>query len=202
MVRFPENHSKRLPTMPDEKSVSEDNFQLLLRWLDPDAESAGNKYEHIRQRLIRLFVARGCWDAEALADTTIDRVTRIAPRIIERYSGQPEIFFYGVGRKVHLEWLRKRKESCPIEFSAPEDPDRDLSGAALDCLDACLGRLETDRRELIVSYYAGEKNVKIRSRKELGLRLGISESALHIRASRIRGKLRDCVKGCLANRGA
>jgi len=44
---------------------------MLLGWLSTNEASAAEKYEKIRARLIRLFVGRGCYEAEMLADQTI-----------------------------------------------------------------------------------------------------------------------------------
>jgi hypothetical protein len=46
--------------------LSQEAFDALLDWLDPDREQAGIKYEQIRLRLIKIFTGRGCSDAEDL----------------------------------------------------------------------------------------------------------------------------------------
>src|SRR5689334_18556794 len=56
--------------------LSQEAFDALLDWLDSDREQAGIKYEDIRGRLVMMFAARGCVDAEDLADETINRVTQ------------------------------------------------------------------------------------------------------------------------------
>lgn len=183
--------------MPSEKLVTEENFRLLLKWLDADGDAAGEKYESIRQRLIRIFVCRGCHDAEALADNTIDRVILKAPTIAPKYVGEPALYFYGVGNKIYLEWLRKQRELKRLNTPLPSINDDDSSDPALECLETCLADLSGENRALIVKYYEGEKSVRIRSRKELGRTLGISEAALQIRASRIRAMLRNCVRKCM-----
>ena len=53
---------------------------MLLEWLDPNLDLAGEKYEEIRRGLIKIFGYRGCSDAEGLADETINRVARAASR--------------------------------------------------------------------------------------------------------------------------
>jgi hypothetical protein len=53
--------------MPANPSITQEGFELLLDWLDTKNESAGEKYEKIRGRLIRIFVGRGCHEAELLA---------------------------------------------------------------------------------------------------------------------------------------
>jgi hypothetical protein len=77
--------------MPDNQSVTHESFQMLLGWLDANVESAGEKYEKIRGRLIRLFVRRGCHEAELLADRTIDRVISKVALIRDSYvAAQPK----------------------------------------------------------------------------------------------------------------
>ena len=48
--------------------LSQESFDKLLAWLDPNREKAGIKYEQIRYRLIKIFAGRGSADAEDLAD--------------------------------------------------------------------------------------------------------------------------------------
>lgn len=171
---------------------------MFLNWLDPDRETAGHKYEHLRRRLIRILVCRGCQDAETLADVTIDRVVRKLPSIIATYVGDPAIYCFGVANKVHLEWLRKQKRfegiELPVLQNKTEDDSADLS---FRCLENCLGRIDSGQRDLIVRYYVNEKSSRIRDRKELIRELGVSKTALHIRISRLRAVLRKCIRECL-----
>ena len=53
--------------------LTQELFDTLLDWLDPDRERAGHRYETIRLRLIKIFTSRGCPEAEELADETINR---------------------------------------------------------------------------------------------------------------------------------
>jgi hypothetical protein len=45
--------------------------------------------------------------AEELADEVINRVSKKLPQIVDIYVGDPALYFYGVARKVHREYLRK-----------------------------------------------------------------------------------------------
>ena len=182
--------------MPGNLSITEEGFRTLLGWLDTNEESAGAKYERIRTRLIRMLVGRGCYEAELLADRTIDRVTAKVPQIVANYVGEPAAYFYGVAHKVHLEWLRdqKREREFPfIDHSAePED-----EGVEYSCLESCLDRLPADAREMILEYYRDEKRAKIDRRRLLAQKLGISTGALQIKACRTRAKLSSCVNACV-----
>jgi hypothetical protein len=79
-------------------------FEQFLFWLGPDPESAGKKYELIRDRLIMMFRARRCVFAEDLADTTFERVARKLTDLTTEYTGDPARYFYGVAKKVYLEY--------------------------------------------------------------------------------------------------
>jgi len=190
--------------MPDNASINQESFRLLLGWLDSNHESAAEKYEKIRQRLIRLFVGRGCHEAELLADRTIDRVTVKVPQIVSDYVGEPAAYFYGVAHNIHLEWLRSQKRQHEIPFidltaeSKPEEPEE----PEYHCLESCLGKLPQDAREMILEYYRDEKHAKIVRRKGLAEKLGVSMGALQIRASRVRAKLSSCVSDCVQKEAA
>src|SRR4026207_1319031 len=94
------------PTMSIQHSITPENFRLLLSWLNSNEDLAAAEYERIRRRLIRIFVCRGCFEAETLADETIDRVALKTREITNGYVGNPANYFYGVANKIHLEWLR------------------------------------------------------------------------------------------------
>src|SRR4051812_38473198 len=102
--------------MPENQSLTQESFQMLLGWLDANVESAAEKYEKIRQRLIRIFIGRGCYEAEMLADRTIDRVSSKVSQISSNYVGEPATYFYGVANKIHLEWLRAQKKERGAVF--------------------------------------------------------------------------------------
>ena len=176
---------------------------MLLGWLDTNVESAAEKYEKIRQRLIRIFIGRGCYEAELLADRTIDRVIAKVPQIGDGYVGEPAAYFYAVAHKIHLEWLRAQKRERQVTFvdSTSDVSDaKEEEGAEYSCLESCLDRLPRDSREIILEYYRDEKRAKIERRKGLAEKLGVSIGALQIKASRIRSKLSSCVNDCVAER--
>ena len=61
----------------------------------------------------------------------------------------------------------------------------------------CLQELSTQKRDLILAYYAKEKQAKIDHRAEMARRLGISVDALRVKAHRIRTTLEECIKRCV-----
>lgn len=184
-------------------------FEKLLVTLDSDRDRAAEKYESIRRRLIQVFQWRGCSESEALADETIDRVSRKLEGGEEIRASDPAVYFYGVARNVLKEfWTEQRKEQT-LERSAA--PVREFPGAArdlgekevderLECLDRCLARLSRENRELITVYYRSEKSGKIAERLELAKSLGLSPGALRIKAHRIRRRLEEGVNDCMRKR--
>jgi DNA-directed RNA polymerase specialized sigma24 family protein len=185
--------------MNKEWVLTQESFDKLLAWLDPDRDQAGKKYEEIRRRLIKIFTCRGCTEADSLADETINRVTRKVQALAESYVGDPALYFYGVAHKVHLEYLRRKPPPPPPPAQAEHSDEVEEE---YDCLEQCMGRLTPDNRELVLQYYQEEKQAKIDHRKLLAERLGIALNALRIRAYRIRASLQQCVQDCLEQRAA
>src|SRR5215471_14504237 len=179
-------------------SISQEQFDRLLHWLDNEREEAGIRYESIRKRLIKIFVCRGSALPEELADLTINRVAQKLPEIQETYTGEPARYFCGVAANIYRESLRKSKPPAvtrPPYVPLGEDDERDYA-----CLEECIGKLSEFERDLVISYYQEEKHEKIDSRRKLAERLGLGLNALRIRACHIRARLRECVEKC--RRGA
>jgi RNA polymerase sigma factor (sigma-70 family) len=173
--------------------LSQESFDTLLDWLAGNRELAGQKYEEIRHRVIRIFAGRGCYEPEDLADETINRVASKVHEIRESYSGDPALYFYAVAKNIHKEYLRRR----PTHISPVVLIDSSKQDEQFRCLEECLDLLSADSRELVIQYYQEEKKAKIHQRKLLAQRLGIAPNALRIRACRIRASLLECVEKCL-----
>jgi DNA-directed RNA polymerase specialized sigma24 family protein len=178
--------------------LTKEAFERLLDWLDRDRDRAGQRYEQIRSSLIKIFVCRGCVDSEELADETINRVAGKVPEIADRYIGDPALYFYGVAKLVHLEYLRRKPVALP---SLPAGTAEEID-MRYECLEQCMQRLTAKSRELILTYYGQDRGAKIDQRKELAERLGIGSNALWIRVHRIRKNLLECVNGCLRTTGS
>lgn len=176
----------------------------LLTWLDPDREQAGRKYEHIRKSLVKIFAWRGCAEAEDLADETINRVARKVPEIASTYQGNPALYFYGVGRRLFLEYQKQQLRRSPQEPDAESAAtnEEEASAAELErrheCLEQCLQKLTESNRELIRDYYQRDLQTKGDSRSEQARRLGVSAVALRVKAHRLRITLLDCIRDCFA----
>lgn len=177
--------------------LTQDAFEALLGWLDSDRELAGQKYEMVRLRLIKIFTCRGCGEPEDLADETINRVSVRLKDIEKDFVGDPLRYFCGVANKVHLEYLRRRPQPT-VPLPAPVDDDEDTTEQELQCLERCLKTLTPTNRHLVVQYYQDERRAKIEHRKHLADELGIALNALRIRAHRIRLTLQNCVQNCVS----
>jgi DNA-directed RNA polymerase specialized sigma24 family protein len=173
--------------------LKQEEFDLLLKWLDPDPGLAGLIYEKIRWRLVAILASRGCTCPEELADETIDRVARRVIEIHDSYVGDKAIYFLGVMNNVHHEYLKR-----PV---LPRLPEADDDGEAKErthlCLEKCLDKLAPNSRRLIEQYYAADKRAKIDLRKRIAAELGIGISVLRLRVLRIRDKLQTCIEQCL-----
>lgn len=173
--------------------LTQEGFDALLGWLDPNRDVAGQKYELIRNRLIKIFSCRGCGEPEDLADESINRVISKLPTIESDFVGEPSRYFYGVANKVHLEYLRRKP--APEVAVTPEYDDG--AEREFECLERCMERLTPENRRLVIEYYQDERQAKIDHRKRLADQLGIAINALRIRAFRIRASLQECVTNCV-----
>jgi RNA polymerase sigma factor (sigma-70 family) len=178
--------------------LTQESFDALLAWLDPRREEAGQKYEVIRLRLIKIFTCRGCCEPEELADETINRVSKRLRDIQSDYTGDPARYFYGVANKVHLEYVRRKP--LPRPPTPPEDSED--SEKEYECLERCMQKITPGNRQLVLEYYQEEKQAKIEHRKQLAAQLGIALNALRIRAHRIRASLQECVQNCVQEAAA
>ncbi len=163
-----------------------EGFEKLLRWLNPDRDKAGEKYEKIRVRLIRVFACRGCCEAEDLADQTVNVVVSKIDWLEANYVGDPALFFYGVAKKIH--------PPKPPPIPPPPDPDPPDIERVCSYLDDCLDDLPSSDRDVVLRYHQGDKQEKIKNRKKLAEELKISRNALRIKVCHIHSRLRNCVE--------
>lgn len=172
-------------------------FERFLYWLGPDPESAGRKYELIRGRLIMMFRARRCVFAEDLADTTFERVARKLTDLSTEFTGDPARYFYGVAKKVYLEYqheiISKRKRVGSIITTSTEKEDLERM---LEQLDDALSVIPKSDRELILTYYTDSGRNKINHRRALAKQFGIGPNALRLRVFRIRREIKNYLLRC------
>jgi RNA polymerase sigma factor (sigma-70 family) len=184
--------------------LKQEDFDKLLAWLHHDRLQAGQKYETIRESLIKIFSWRGYDDAEDLADEVVNRVAAKMRWLVENYVGDPALYFYGVAKKILLE-LERREQPLPLDpkMKAPDtaiQPDEaEATACREECLQKCLRELDADDRMLILAYYQKSKQAKIDYRKELARQFGLGTNALRVKVFRIRANLKKCIQQCLQN---
>ncbi len=191
-------------------NLTREEFAKFLAALDSDRSLAAKKYEILRRKLVKLFERRQCIHPEELADETIDRLVK---RLGTAEITDVNLFACGIARKICFEVGRKADRLISIqEYYQRKDllvgdcgPEQNIiavlgNAQDLGCLTKCLAALPLERHELIIEYYRGEKQVRIKQRKDLAHKRGISIEALRSEATRVRNKLRSCVTRCLGKR--
>lgn len=186
--------------------LTRESFDGLLLWLDADRERAGERYEEIRSALIRRFRQLGSCEPEELTNETFDRVARKLPAIIDVYQGDREPYFYSVAYYVYMEHTRRPiimsfatdinlpEANTPAPDVTVDDDDDELLDS---CLRHCIEKLTANNRQMILRYYRGERDVKIKLRKELAESMGIKLTNLRLKVQRVRLGLKKCIVDCL-----
>jgi len=186
--------------MARDPSIPPESFDEILAWLHPDREQAADVYVQLRHDLAKIFAWNHCNDPEGLTDQVFDRVARKVHQLKETYEGDPRLFFYGVQRNRIKEASKKVKtqvslEDCDLPSNDPEAEE--TQNMREECLHSCLLKLSADKRELILNYYAKEKQAKIEHRTEMARQLGTTVETLRVRVYRIRATLEGCIERCL-----
>jgi len=180
--------------------LTEEAFAKFLACLDPDSARAGEKYEALREALVKFLDWRGALFPEELVDETFNRVTRKLEEG-ETIRDAPT-YCHGVARMVFLQSLERpgNKRVELEELSMIAIPEPDVTDARREYLNHCLRQLPAENRELIVEYYRKDGRRKIDHRVSMAERLGIPLNALRSRAQRIREKLERCIMRRLKDR--
>jgi hypothetical protein len=175
--------------------ITQDDFDKLLFWLDPDRDKAGEKLARIQTRLIAIFSSRGCVDPATLVDKTTNIVAGKIDWLLENYVGDPALYFYGVGKNVYRDYLNyiKRHVTDPPP-PPPPDPEPEELDERCGYLKTCLERLSPTDRDIAIRYQEGEKGERIINRKKLADELNISPNALRIRVCNLHAQLRKCIE--------
>jgi len=194
--------------------INQEAFERLLAELHSDSQLAGEQYVKIRQKLVKMFLWRGCAVAEECADETFNRVARKVCEGTRLWTDEPYSYFHGVALNVLREYWRSTEQtaktleevaSLQVLSANPEELMlREIEHLEkehlLECLNRCLLRLSPESIYLITRYHQGEEASDKARRKELARALGIPLNALRIRAYRIRAELEKCVMDCLNRR--
>ena len=186
-------------------ALTETAFNLLLIRLEKDESifplttRAAEKYELLRQKLVKCLMWKGCseTDADSLADTVLDRVA------LKLEKGEDILNFnayiYGVLRLVWLEYFRKTPPPPPPP--PPPTPPPPTPMPRMLCLRKCLTEVVPNVKDsqLILRFYDNKEGEKLKeARKRLAEELGMSSGALKTKACYLRQRLERCINECVA----
>jgi len=172
----------------------------LLERLRRDGEP-GAAYETLRRRLLRFFRLHAPAEADMLADAALDRLARRLDEGVE--VEHVASYVLGIARRIALEAQaraarRHRAETDPAAAPAADDEASAQQRLQLErraaALSACLEAAGEAARRMILDYYGADGGERIRRRRRLAARLGISANALRNRAARLREALEACMR--------
>jgi len=184
--------------MKRERPPTPEEFEKLLAWLHPDRNEAGSIFNDTNKRLIRLFLSRGCVDAETLADEVVNRVAVRIDKVRKTYPDPMRCF---IGFVDHVDREYKREELKTRSLIEPQRRPSEELEREDRCLEQCLESLEKPQRRLFENYFQGEKRARINRRKQLAIEFVLTQNALRIRAFHLRKELHECITQCLQESG-
>jgi hypothetical protein len=186
--------------MKRERDPTPEEFEKLLSWLSADREEAGAKYEAIRRRMIRIFVTRGCCEAERLTDEVLNRVAVRVDKLALTYDDAAKCCYGFVDFLCREYWRDPAEQAFDdqlLQSQQPDEHDQKRLEQEDACLAQCLAELSPEDSDLFCRYFADDERSKIDVRKSLAGELGLTANALRIKAYRIRRKLRLRMLLCL-----
>ena len=187
--------------MARDSEIPPESFEEILAWLNADRDVAAAMYVQLRHDLAKMFMWGRCADPEGMTDETLDRVAKKVHALRPTYEGDPRLYFRAVANNLIKENNKKIKSQLSLEgidlpvptLTETEDETAEME----ECLRQCLQKLGSDKRELILGYYAKEKQAKIDHRNQLAQKSGITLETLRVRVFRIRESLAECIERCL-----
>jgi hypothetical protein len=84
--------------MKKERDPTKEEFEKLLLWIDEDENEAARKFLPLQARLTKIFISRGCVDAESLTTEVTNRVAVRIEDVKERYSDPLRCFIGFLGK--------------------------------------------------------------------------------------------------------
>jgi len=191
--------------MARDSAIPPESFDEILAWLNPDRDVAASMYLQVRADLAKIFAFNNCSDPEWLTDETFDRLARKIHELRQNYQGDPRFYLYAIARNLIKEELKKVKNQASLDdFEPPaktvDETEQETEEMREECLYSCLKKLGAEKRKLILSYYAREKQAKIEHRAKLAEQLGTNVGSLRVRVYRIRSTLEECIKQCIARK--
>jgi RNA polymerase sigma factor (sigma-70 family) len=196
-----------------DNSLTAASFDSLLAVLGPDRETAAQAYINLRRALFTYFAVRGAASPDEMADETINRGARRLSEGAQVTAENPSSYFYGIANHVLRESQASSTVMIPLSDNDPAPAtettpydqiinarERIESEGRYECLERCLNQLDSEERELIISYYRFGGAEKIENRKKLAARLGLSSNTLRQKVARSRSRLAECINDCRRSR--
>jgi len=188
--------------MARDSEIPPESFDEILAWLNPDRDLAASMYLQLRDDLAKIFLYNHCSDPEWLTDETFDRVARKVHEVRQDYQGDPRHYFYAIARNLIKEESKKLKRHASLDDIDPpantiNETEQETAEMREECLGSCLKKLGTKKKDLILNYYAKEKQAKIDHRAELATQLGTNVENLRVKIFRIRNTLVECIERCI-----
>src|ERR1051325_8393936 len=161
--------------MKRERDPTAEEFEKLLKWIDPDRETAAHKLQLIQSRITKIFISRGCVDGETLTDEVTNRVAVRIDKVIQTYP-TPLQCLLGFIPNVHKEYLREQHEQGNAQAPPAPRPAEVLESED-QCLTECMGTLPARDCDLFSRYFGVDKRIKIPARKTLAEELNLTTNA-------------------------
>ena len=182
--------------------LSAESLEALLQWLDPCPDTAGERYRNVQRKLIRLFSFKGADCPEELADEVMDRV---AARVLRDGPPVPSAqhirWFYGVAKRVFLEFTRRPKSKPFSDWIYRSFSTHSIHSEGLEqadrCLACCLSKLDDNERALLLQYYDFPLQGKASHRSRMARELHVPLNTLRVRMCRQRASLGACFLRCM-----
>jgi RNA polymerase sigma factor (sigma-70 family) len=191
--------------MARDSAIPPESFDEILAWFNPDRDVAASIYLELRESLTKLFAINHCSDPQWLTDETFDRVAKKVHDVRQDYEGDPRFYFYGIAKNLIKEDSKRAKRHASLDdLELPaktiDETEQETAEMREECLQSCLKKLGAEKRNLIRSYYAKERQAKIDNRAELAKQLGTNVETLRVRVFRIRNTLEECIERCLTRK--
>lgn len=176
-----------------------EDFRKFLEYLDAKQSCAWRHYEVLMEKLVRFFRSHRFIDPEELADKVVDRIVR-RPDIHKIVS--IEAFAFAIARNVGREMRRTlRKKTTVDDFTDRADSRKGFNTEDFliekihlerkkKALMACMQRLKTEDRQLLVSYY-GDIGSRLHRGNDIAQQLAISRGSVRCKVSRLLARIRQ-----------